>query len=243
MGIKNSLKTVWGVIDKNSPHILTGLGCAGLVTTAVLSGMAVPKAMDILVDHPEADGLVDKAKITWKVFVPATLTGAASIACIIGANSINTKRNAAIAALYSITDTAFKEYRKKVIEEIGKSKEKKIRDQVYEDRIQKNPEGEKSQIVIGNGDVLCYDILSDRYFPSDYEKIRRAVNDINFELMDEMWIPLNDFYYRVGLASTKLGEQVGFSIDKGKLDPTYSTQLSKDGKPCLVIDMEVYPRY
>ena len=41
-------KNVGGVLSKNSPHILTGLGCAGLITTAVLSAKATPKALLIL---------------------------------------------------------------------------------------------------------------------------------------------------------------------------------------------------
>ena len=35
-------KNLGGVISKNSPHILTGLGCAGLVSTAILTGRATP---------------------------------------------------------------------------------------------------------------------------------------------------------------------------------------------------------
>ena len=34
--------------------------------------------------------------------------------------------------------------------------------------------------------------------------------------MNEMWIDLNEFYYALGLPSTKLGNQMGFDLDKGE---------------------------
>ena len=107
---------------------------------------------------------MDIVKLTWKVFIPPILMGATSIACIIGANSINTSRNAALAALYSLSETAFREYKNKVIEEIGRNKELKIRDDITKDQINNNPMRDRTVIITGNGDVLCYDKLSDRYF-------------------------------------------------------------------------------
>lgn len=244
-------KNIGGMISKNSSNILTGLGCAGLISTAILTGKAVPKAIDILEYHTrynidnscEMPEGFEKIKLTWKVFIPAGVVGATSIACIIGANTINTKRNAALAALYSISETALREYRSKVVEEIGKNKETKIRDDIAHNKIIQNPVENKTIIITGNGDVLCYDALSDRYFTSSYETIRQKVNDLNYELMSDMWLDLNDLYYALGLPNTKLGNQMGFDLNKGKIEMEYSTQLNPHGQPCLVIDTTVYPKY
>lgn len=248
---QKSLKNLGGVLSRNSPAILTGLGCAGVLGTALLTGRASIKAYQILDDeiyrrckgakepitNPEA------FQMTWKVFIPPVLMGATSIACIIGANSINSSRNAALAALYSLSETAFREYKDKVVEEIGHNKESKVRNDIVKDRIINSPVGDKTIIITGNGNVLCYDVLSDRYFRSSAEKIRQQVLDLNYELMTDMWMDLNDLYYALGLPNNKLGSQMGFDIDKGRIEVDYSSHLTPDGEPCLAIDTTVYPRY
>ena len=184
-----------------------------------------------------------RSKVTWKCYIPAGVVGLASMGCIIGSNAINTRRNAALAALYTLSDTAFREYQTKIVETIGKNKEKKVRDEVVGERIVQNPPGEKEIIFTGNGDVLCYETLTGRYFKSDIEKIRQSINELNYDLMSEMWISLNELYYKLGLANTKLGDELGFNIDKGRIEVDYSSHLDPSGRPCLAMDFNVYPRY
>ena len=99
-------KNLGGVISKNSPHILTGIGCAGVVSTAVLAVKATPKATIILEkeeEYRERKRLqsltkMEKVKLTWKCYIPAVVMGATTIGCIIGANTVNMRRNAALAS-------------------------------------------------------------------------------------------------------------------------------------------------
>ena len=111
--------------------------------------------------------------------------------------------NAALAALYSLSETAFREYKEKVVEEIGRNKELKVRDSIAQDRVTTNPVGDRTIIFTGNGEVLCYDALCDRYFKSSAEKIRQQVLELNEDLRNDMWLDLNDLYYAIGLPSTK----------------------------------------
>ena len=67
------------------------------------------------------------------------------------------------------------EYKTKVVQEIGKTKETKIHDEVVKDHISKNPPNIDNVIMTGSGDVLCYDMLSGRYFMSSYETIRQKI--------------------------------------------------------------------
>ena len=243
--VQQGVKNLGGVISRNSPAILTGLGCAGVLTTAILTGRATLRASEILKMEAPDEQLpaAEIVKLTWKVFIPPVLVGASSIACIIGANTINTHRNAALAALYSLSETAFREYKEKVVEEIGRNKELKVRDSIAQDRITTNPVGDRTIIFTGNGEVLCYDALCDRYFKSSAEKIRQQVLELNEDLRNDMWLDLNDLYYAIGLPSTKLGNQVGFDIDKGYIQVDYTGTLTPEGQPCLSIDMTVYPKH
>ena len=243
--VQQGVKNLGGAISRNSPAILTGLGCAGVLTTAILTGRATLRASEILKMEVPDEQLpaTEIVKLTWKVFIPPVLVGASSIACIIGANTINTHRNAALAALYSLSETAFREYKEKVVEEIGRNKELKVRDSIAQDRVTTNPVGDRTIIFTGNGEVLCYDALCDRYFKSSAEKIRQQVLELNEDLRNDMWLDLNDLYYAIGLPSTKLGNQVGFDIDKGYIQVDYTGTLTPEGQPCLSIDMTVYPKH
>lgn len=248
--IPKAAKTVWLAAKKHSPELLTGIGIAGMLTTVVLAVQATPKALRLIdekkADVPEEESIprIEAVKAAWKVYVPAVLTGILSTICLIGANSVNQRRNAAIAAAYSLSESALKEYREKVIETIGERKEQAIRDDIAKDRITENPVREV--IVSDRGSTLCYDSLSGRYFKSDIEKLRRIVNDLNRRMRDEMFISLNDFYCAVDnpdLGPTKLGDMLGWNIDKGYIDLNFSSQLTTDGTPCLVLDYTVVPEY
>lgn len=256
-GLVPFAKKLGGSISKNSPTILTCLAVGGVVTTVIFAVKATPKACSLIESVREykfnnAEGVYHEAtpltkreilSIVWKCYIPAACIGAATIACIIGSNSINQKRNAALATVYGLTEIAFSEYKDKVIEAVGKNKEQKIRDDILKDHIEKNPVGRNEVIFTGKGEVLCYDNWSGRYFKSDIEKIRRSINTINEKRIDDMWVSLNDLYYELGLANTKGGELLGWDLDTGGLKVTFGSQLTEEGEPCLIIDFSVEPKY
>lgn len=241
---KGVLNTAKSVVNKNMPHILTYATVTGIITVPILAVGATPKAMRLIKDEEEylRRPLTKKEviKLVWKCYIPTAGVALATATCSISANSINTKRNAALAGLYSLTENAFKEYQTKVVETIGDNKELKIRDEIDKDKIHNSPP--TNVIITGKGDVLCYDPQVDRYFESDIEKIKQAVNEISYRLLNEMWISVNEFYYELGLPSVDLGYNQGFNIDDGKVEVTYSSQLTETGRPCLVLRYKVSPR-
>lgn len=245
--VTDVLKNLGRAAHKNSPKILTGLGCAGVFSTVYLAVRATPKALDLLAEYENQEGQVpaklEAFKLTWRCYVPAAVVGVGTIACIIGANTVNTNRNTALAALYSISETALREYQTKVVETIGRNKAIQIKDEIASDKIKQNPPDNSTIIITGDGDVLCYDSLCDRYFESSIEKIRQKANELSRDLLSEMWLNLNELYYLIGLPPTGLGEMVGFDIDKGLVEVDYSTTLTPDGRPCLSITAKVYPRH
>ena len=245
MNFKHLGKTITRGLSKNSHIILTSIAVSGVATTVVFAIKGTPKACRIIEqykDYEKKDPTkIEVVKRTWKCYIPALLMGGVTIACIVGANSINLRRNAALAGLYSLAQTTLKEYQEKVIETIGENKERKVRDEVDKDRILSNPPA-TDVIFSGTGDVLCYDSITGRYFNSEIEKVRRIVNELNRELMTEMFIPLNEFYIDLGLKPTKIGDDIGFNIDNGLLDVNFSSQLTEEGRPCLVLNYNVYSR-
>ena len=186
------MKEVKMAVSKHSPEILTGLGIAGMITTTVLAVKATPKALELIEDRKDELDIypteklspVETVKATWKCYIPAAVTGVTSIACLIGASSVNYKRNAALTAAYNLSATALKEYKEKVVETVGEKKEKTIRDKVAEEQIKKEPVNQSAIIVSGNGNTRCFDTVTKRRFISDIETIRRIVNDLNARMIN-----------------------------------------------------------
>ncbi len=245
--ISNALKVAKMAFAKHSPEILTGIGITGMIAATVTAVRVTPKALR-LIDEREIKedkrlGTLEVVETTWKCYIPVVVTGCLSVACLIGANSVNTRRNAALATAYSISETALREYQEKAVDVVGAKKERAIRDAVAEEKLKKDPVTDKQVIVTSNGENLCYDVLSGRYFKSDIEKIRQAVNTLNMRMLTDQYISLNDFYYEVGLPCIKLGEDLGWNIDKGHIDVEFGSHLTADGVPCLVIAYRVAPQY
>ena len=235
-------------MTKRSPEILTGIGIAGMITTTVLAVKATPKAL-MLLDEAENEKnadltTVEKVKVAWKPYIPAAVTCTASVACLIGASSVSARRNAALATAYQLSTSALTEYKEKVVETIGEKKEKVVKDKIAQKKVEENPVSTNSVIVTGKGSTLCLDSLSKRYFESDIEKIRKAVNDLNYRMMSEMYISLNEFYSELGLDTTVIGDDLGWNISTdGMIEIEFSSQITDDGRPCIVIEYMVAPRY
>ena len=242
-------KSIKGVLERHAPEILTGIGVAGMVTSTVLAVKATPKAY-LLVNDRKDELEVEKlpvtelVKTTWKCYIPAAVTCGASIACLVGASSVNFKRNAALATAYKLSEAALSEYKDAVIETIGEKKEQSVRDKVAEERLKKNPVSKSEVIVTGNGTTLCYDPVGNSYFKSSIQQIESAKNKLNARMLSENYVSLNDFYDELGIGPTKLGDDLGWDIYKdGLIDIAFSSRLAEDGTPCLVMDYSVAPRY
>lgn len=246
--VVNNLKST---TIKHSPEILTGIGITGMITTTIMAVKATPKALDIMADvkaiHAEDTDRKAFAKdVLTKVapiYLPAVIVCFLSTGCLIGASSVNLRRNAALATAYTLSETALREYQDKVVETIGDKKEQHIRDEIAKDRVERNPVSKQEVLVTAKGETLCYDSLSGRYFKSDMEVLKRATNELNRRMLSEDYISLNDFYDEIGLSYTKIGEDIGWRVDKGFIELVFSSQLASDGTPCLVLDYQVAPYY
>lgn len=251
-------------INSNSPIILSGLAVAGVVATAVLAVRATPKAIKALeeaeivknswtlaqaaereesvkVDDYIPLTTVEIVKATWALYLPTAISGVATITCITGSNAIGMRRNIALAGAYTLIDGAFEKYKNEVIEQIGAKKEQTVRDNVLVKEMEQNPPKSSEVIMLGGGDVLCYESLSGRYFRSDAETIRRAANDYNRELLNNrMFCDLNLWFDYLGLEPTIMGGALGWSVER-VLDTHFTSHVSPDGQPCLAIGYKQYP--
>ena len=236
-------------ITKHSPEILTGIGIAGMITTTVLAVKATPKAIRLIEEAKEEKGedltKAETVKTCWKAYIPAAAICVASTACLIGASSVSIRRNAMLATAYKLSETAFSEYKEKVVETIGDEKEKVVREKVSEERIQKNPITKNEIIMTDYGDTQFYETLSGRYFKSDIEQIKKVVNYLNKDMLQDMFgtISLNEFYDELELERIDLGDELGWRVDKGLIEIDFTSKIADNGKPCIVLDYINAPHY
>ena len=253
LNLAKMFNDIKSTVSAHSPELLTGIGIAGMITTTILAVRATPKALTLIdnkkneLELAEEDNLtpVETLKATWKCYVPAAVTGAVSVACIIGASSVNARRNAALATAYNLSATALSEYKDKVVETIGEKKEREIRDKVAEEQVQKNPVNSSAIVVTNKGNTRFLDPITKRRFMSDIELINQIINKLNRQMISgDDFISLNDFYYEVGLEPCDIGDDLGWNVTHGLIelcDPPHAI-VDTDGVPCIVLEYEVAPR-
>ena len=248
LSLKNMASDIKTTIVKNTPGILVGVGIVGMAGTTILAVKATPKALKLIEAKKrelEVDSLtpIETVKTTWKCYIPAAVTGVMSTTCLIGASSVSARRNAALATAYNLTRVALHDYKDAVVETIGEKKEQVVRDVAAKKKIERDPVKNTEVIVTERGTTLCYDAVFGRYFKSDIDAIKRAVNELNRIIVSSMYASLNEFYDEIGLPPINIGDKLGWNIDDGQIEVDFSSQLAADGTPCLVIQFSVAPDY
>ena len=245
--ITNFIKSTRSYLGKHSPEILTGIGIAGMISTTILAVKATPKALELIGqakwDKEEELTPLETVKVAWKPYIPATITCIASVSCLIGASTVNHKRNAALATAYTISERTLVRYRDKVIDTLGEKKEKEIREKVAQDELNKKPVSNSQVIITPKGNTLFMDAISGRYFRSDIDKIRKVVNELNRQMIHQNYISLDEFYYEIGLDPIKNGSRLGWNLDDGLIEIDFQPGIADNDEPCLVVDYMIAPRY
>lgn len=262
-GLRGAAKAVSVKLAEHTPTILTLLGIAGFGTTVVLVAKAAPTAADV---HAREcwnrecppDGVADiqehvkesykkEAVELAKLYGPAAAVGVASVTCFVAANKVNLDRQAAVMAAYSLSTETLARYQDKVIEKLGEEVHGDILNETTKDIVTSHlPENDPAVEVVPQGMVRVYDNVTGRYFYSSRELIMGAESSINKRLIDEVRVPLQEFYYEMGLEETfKLGDAVGWDISSpyaakdNSLNVWFSPHLDDDKNPCLAINYHV----
>lgn len=244
--------------DRNSPALLTGATVVGIFATAWMSYKAGPVAHEIIKEHKAKmnkysnlskeemrEGFKDLASDLAPVVIPPVTMATVTSAMAIGSNKISSKRIAILSAAYTMTETALREYQDKVNELIDEKKVSKIKESLAKDKVDKNPITPNTDIILTNqGDVLCMDDYSGRYFRSNAQKIGNAINEITADLQSDCYVSLNEFYDKLGIPRIPMGDDFGWRSDdlnRGSLDINMTAVLTEDKQPCLVITYDLYP--
>lgn len=245
---KKACKAVTLGTRKRFPAILLGFGITGMGTAVVTAITATPKALILLEEAKvelDTDELTAKETVetVWKCYVPTAVFFTLSTACLIGSHSISTRRYAALMTAYALSESDLINYKSKVSEIFGEKKEKEVRDALAKDKMDANPARAKEIIITEKGKTLFFEPLSGRYFRSDVNEVKKAVNELNRRMLEETDISVNDFYYEIGLDNTLKGDEIGWNVYKGYIELDLSAHLSAEGEPCIYLGHYQPPSY
>lgn len=203
-----------GFVKRNSPTILTCVGAAGVVVTSILTAKAATKASSKIREAKEEKGekltVGETINIALPVYLPAILSGAATITCIFGANIFNKQKQASLVSAYGLLDQSYKEYKKKVEELYGEGADTKVRNEIA-----KSKYTGKEKRLTNDETVLFFDQYSNRYFWSTIQDVKDAEYHLNRNFALRSYAELNEFYEFLGLEPTAFGAEVGWSMDAG----------------------------
>ena len=230
-------------VAKNSPGILTGMAIGGVPTVAIFSFRAGMKTQSKFIEEDVSpDNYKEKLRLAGPYLIAPAGLSLATMGCIIGAATVSARRQAAIASLYAMSEQTIKDLEGKYIEQNSEKKLEKLHDEINADKVKNNPPKEDQIIFTGVGDCLCYDSMTGRYFKSDIERIRRIQNTVNEKINNGEFISVNDFSDYLGLPDTEIGWEIGWSMgNTGQMDIRFTSCLTEDGTPAIVIEHKTKP--
>lgn len=220
-------------IKDNSSVLLSAGACVGVISTAYLAGQAGYRTAHKLEAEDPTMELKEKARIVWRLYIPAGATAAATIVFVAGIKHVDGRKTLAAQTALAVSQRAYESYRAEVIEELGDRKDKKLLAKVAEKRVSDKPPP-TIMAVSGSGTVLCCELFTGRYFLSDMDVLNKAVNEINAKMLRHDYATLDDFYYEIGLENTIMSGEAGWSSDK-LMTLEFSTVLH-GSVPCLAFD-------
>ena len=231
---------------KNSSTILTCIGGVGVVATWVMAVKATPKALKLIEKSKEEKGedltTFEMVKIAGPVYIPSIITGAATIACIFGANILNKRVQASIISAYALADNSYKEYKKKVEELYGEGADRRVTQEIAKDKY------DETDILVDGEKELFYDNFSMRYFESTMENVIRAEYDLNRALSVDNYACVNEFYDFLGIEKIEGGSSLGWSEAElfentwcSWLDFRHEKVVMDDGLECYIVYMSEEP--
>lgn len=248
MSLKSLLNQTGIFLRNNSSNILTALSVIGVGMTVYTSHQDTLKAEEtIYYEKPKTTK--DMVAVCWKDYIPTGITALSTIGCIIGSHYCDHKKAEALTSAYLLSQTTLQAYQEKVIERIGKNKERDLREEVYQEIADKQQptmlysDGGIADKVIetGKGNTLFYDEVRDIYFKSDLNYLKAQRNDLNYEVRSEMEFDWNEILYRWNLPRAKYGSDRIMTVDH-PFDPTFVPEMMENGQVRIVINYDLIPR-
>ena len=232
-------------LKKHSSTILTIMGSAGVITTSVLAVKATPKAIKLLEEAKKDKGddltPVEVVKAAWKPYVPATLVGFSTIACIFSINYLSVKNQASLMSAYAFLDSSYKEYRNKVNELYGEEADINVKHEIAKLKFD-------DTLVFDEDKILFFDYYSLNWFESTMDNVLKAEVEFKEILSNRKYACINEYYDILALPHVEFGYQLGwFDVENNdpynchELEFNYEKGTMPNGKEYCIITTNMPP--
>lgn len=261
-----NIQTILKWASKRSPEILTSLGCVGVGVTGYLAGKGAIKASYVYNQLAKYDDeektKTRKEKFQRKMrlaapcikyYIPAAISGVATVASILGLHRTMSIRHMAVAASYVAADSALNRLQDSVKETLGEKKSSEIFLNSSKKAVAKMPDEEDIPNLVESGEptghekALIYDAYSGRYFKSSIEHLKRIEADMNADLMKHDWVPINQIYDAIGLKPITLGDDLGFKFEiddiSSRIEFNFESDINDNGDPYIILVMGPKPKW
>lgn len=176
---------------KHSADILTGFTAAGVVLTAFETHKATLKAEEYLrvngydKANPDTQRVL-KLNAAKHYIVPAAI-GLGTISAAVGANYINHRQIAGLAAACSVAETALSEHRDKVQELLGEKALKEVDSGLMQDKMDRIMSSGSSILDTGHGETICIDGITGLRFKASPDWFYACKNRFNSDINQTMY--------------------------------------------------------
>ena len=240
MSFESVAYSIGNWFKKNGGMILTCVSAGGVVATGVLAGRAAVKAHEKLKEMPEAN-TKDKIKAVAPIYILPASVGAATVACMFGANHLDRKRQASLLAASAIIEQTYKRYKGKAEELLGAGK--------VESEIAKDDYDEVKPEVKDDETLFYYNYYHDDptseygfYFTASKNDVLRAEYELNRTFNIRETVTLNEFLKLLNQNPVEGGNEVGWSKELGHdyygyswIDFEHFDTTMDDGLECTII--------
>lgn len=242
-------------LKRNSSTILTCIGAAGVVATAIMAAKATPKVMRLVEEAEKEKGeeltRFEVVKIAAPAYIPSVAIGASTIACIFGANVLNQKKQAALLSAYMLADNSYKSYRNKVKELLGEETDERIQEAILKDHVNEDIAAYApglGSLELGGEKFLFYEEIRGTYFETTMSAVLNAEYHLNRNFAMRGFVTLNEFYEFLGMSPVEFGEVLGWDVNDLAEEyesfwidfDHHETTVAEDGLSCYIVSA-VYP--
>ena len=247
-------------LKKHSPEILVFSGIASLIGAGVMACKATTKFDEVMAESQEKvdqinayveekgyseeytekdhskDLAIMKVKSGLKIaklYGPSIALGTLGTVSILAGTNILKKRNAALAAAYTVVDKSFKDYRSRVVDRFGKDLDRELRYNIKATEVEETVIDEKTgkeKTVKKTVEVVDGSTI-DKYSPyakffcegcigwdknAEYNRmfLHRQQDFFNDRLKAKGHVFLNEVYDALGIDRTEAGQIVGWVYDE-----------------------------
>ena len=235
---------------RNKPGLIMGVGIGSMLMSTFLAFRYAPLAKDAL---EERKSQLDVEKLTPKetvktvglYFLPSTVFAVTGVACILGGNQMNLNRGAAAMAAYALSESTLRSYRESAKEVVGEKKEKDIREaaakKMYYDDLNNG-----KMIVVPKGcadDYWMYDHLTRQKFKSNVQKVKDAVNNLNYRVVHGEVLNVCDYCLEMNEEPVEMGKNFVWDVNRNGLIELYppTAYVMENGEPVIDIMHRVDP--